>query len=121
MPKVTIIDGVEYMKVADIPSAKPAKSLKGKPFVLVRTYSAGVFAGYLVKRDGMQVTLTKARRLWKWSGASECSQLAQEGVKNKADCKFPMETDVLLTQAIEIHTCTATAQESITSVPVWKS
>jgi hypothetical protein len=36
---------------------------KGK-YVIVRTYSAGVFAGNLQSRDGKEVVLTDARRLW---------------------------------------------------------
>jgi hypothetical protein len=32
--------------------------------VIVRTYSAGVFAGYLTSKKGQEVELTTARRLW---------------------------------------------------------
>ena len=34
-----------------------------KPYVIVRTYSAGVFAGELVARNGREVELSNARRL----------------------------------------------------------
>lgn len=47
--------------------------------VIVRTYSAGVFAGELETKDGREVTLMNARRLWYWTGAASLSQLAQEG------------------------------------------
>ena len=33
-------------------------------YVIVRTYSAGVFAGTLVRREGKEVELKDARRLW---------------------------------------------------------
>lgn len=36
--------------------------------VIIRTQSAGVFAGVLKSRKGSEVTLTDARRLWYWSG-----------------------------------------------------
>ncbi len=95
--------------------------MKKKPYVIVRTQNAGVFAGYLERRKGQEVTLTKARRLWYWKGASSLSQLAQEGVKCPLECKFPIEMDkVELTQMIEIISVTKEAQKSIASVPIWK-
>jgi hypothetical protein len=93
-----------------------------KRYVIVRTYSAGVFAGYLESRKGQDVVMTKARRLWYWSGAASLSQLAMEGVKNPKYCKFPCEVDrVELTQAIEIIDTTSIAQKCIAKVPVWKN
>ncbi len=41
-----------------------------QPHVLVRTYSAGVHFGILVKRDGKEVTLANCRRIWSWNGAN---------------------------------------------------
>lgn len=94
---------------------------KKLPYVIVRTYSAGVFAGYLMSRKGQEVMLKDARRLWYWKGASSLSQLAQEGVKCPLECKFPVEVDqVELTQAVEIIKVTKQAQTSIAAVPVWK-
>ncbi|MEF3075200.1 hypothetical protein V2P20_09195 [Methylobacter sp. Wu1] len=94
---------------------------QNKRYVIVRTYSAGVFAGTIESRNGKEVVMTNARRLWYWSGASSLSQLAMEGVKRPNDCKFPCEVDrVELTEAIEILDCTDAARESIASVPVWK-
>lgn len=88
--------------------------------MIVRTYSAGVFAGYIKSRKGQEVVMTEARRLWYWKGASSLSQLAQEGVKYPNECKFPVAMDrVELTQAIEIIDVTETAKASIASVPIW--
>ena len=52
-----------------------------KKYVICRTYSAGVFAGFLVSREGKEVVMTQARRLWYWAGAASLSQLAMEGTK----------------------------------------
>lgn len=91
-------------------------------YVIVRTYSAGVFAGYISKRSGQAVTLKRARRLWYWKGAASLSQLAMEGVKCPAECKFPIEvTQIELLQAIEIIETTPKAKASIQAVPVWQS
>lgn len=91
-------------------------------YVIVRTYSAGVFAGYLESKTGQEVVLTNARRIWYWSGAASLSQLAMEGTSNPENCKFPIEVDrVELTQAIEILNVTEKARESIKSVKVWSA
>ena len=91
-------------------------------YKIVRTYSAGVFAGNLVKLDGKVAELTNARRLWRWAGAASLSQLAMEGTKLPNECKFPCEVDrVVLTEVIEILDVTETAQKSIKSVPVWSA
>lgn len=91
-------------------------------YVIVRTYSAGVFAGHLVSRTGQEVILKDARRLWYWKGAASLSQLAVDGTSCVNDCKFPAEVaHVELLQAIEILDVTKKAQDSIASVPVWRA
>lgn len=91
-------------------------------YVIVRTYSAGVFAGELVSKKGKEVVLKNARRLWYWKGAASLSQLAMEGVKCPDECKFPIAVSrVELTEAIEILDTTQQARNSIESVMVWKA
>lgn len=90
-------------------------------YVIVRTYSAGVFAGTLKSREGREVVLTNARRLWYWKGAASLSQLSVDGVKYPDECKFPCEVpEVTLLEAIEILPVSEKAKASIASVPVWK-
>ena len=91
-------------------------------FVIVRTYTAGVFAGTLKKRNGKEVELTNARRLWYWQGAASLSQLAVNGTSKPDQCKFPVSVpSVTLTEAIEILDVTPEARKSIESVPIWKA
>lgn len=91
-------------------------------YVIVRTYSAGVFAGFLVGRKGKEVTLANARRLWYWTGAATLSQLAQEGSSKPTQCKFPQAVSrVVLTEAIELLDVTPKARKSIEDTPVWRS
>jgi hypothetical protein len=90
-------------------------------YVIVRTYSAGVFAGYLKKRKGQEVVLKKARRLWYWDGAASLSQLAMDGVKKPENCKFPCEVDEIeLLQAIEIISVSKKAKKIISEVKIWE-
>lgn len=89
-------------------------------YVIVRTYSAGAWAGELKSRDGKEVVLTNARRLWYWDGAASLSQLAVSGTSKPQNCKFPVAVpSIVLTEAIEIIDATEAAQSSIESVPVW--
>ncbi len=90
-------------------------------YIICRTYSAGVFAGTLVKRDGQEVELANARRLWYWEGAASLSQLAVEGVSKPEKCKFPCEVpSVLLLEGIELLGVSARAKASIAKVAIWK-
>ena len=90
-------------------------------YCMVRTYSAGVFAGTIDKRNGKEILLLNARRIWQWQGAASLSQLAQSGTSSPEGCKFPEAVDeVLLTETIEIIPITPAAAESIAKVPVWK-
>jgi hypothetical protein len=121
--KDIIIDGVEYVRKDSIPNVnEKAKTLKGKPYVIARTYSAGVFAGYLDKRVGKEAKLLNVRRLWYWSGAASLSQLAVDGVSNPNDCKFPVEVpQVELMEVIEVLLVSEKARKSIAEVPMWKT
>lgn len=91
-------------------------------YIICRTYTAGVFAGTLKSRNGKEVVLSNARRLWFWSGAASLSQLSQKGVKRPKQCKFPAEVpEVLLTEAIELLPVSEEAKTSIAGVPVWEA
>lgn len=93
---------------------------KFKEYVLVRTYSAGVFAGYLKSRKDKEVVLENARRIWYWDGAASLSELASRGTSKPENCKFPAPVSkVILTEAIEILSVSAIAKKSIDSVSVW--
>lgn len=88
---------------------------------IVRTYSAGVFLGKVEERNGKEVRLSNARRIWYWDGAATLSQLATEGTSKPKSCKFPAPVpEVLLTEAIEFIPATEAAIASIAAVPEWK-
>ena len=97
-------------------------SKKAGKYVIARTQSAGVFAGNLESRDGQEVVLTDARRLWYWTGAASLSQLAVSGTSTPKTCKFPVAVPrVELLQVIEILDVTPEGESSIKAVPVWQS
>ena len=89
-------------------------------YVIVRGDKSGVFAGVLKSKEGREVTLTDARKIWYWQGATCLSQLASEGTSNPNGCKFPAPVaEVCITDAIEIFPCTDKAEQSIRGVHIW--
>ena len=90
-------------------------------YVVVRGDRSGVFAGVLESQEGRKVILRGVRRLWRWHGATECLQIATEGVKRPRDCRFTLTADsITLLDAIEVIPTTAEAEANIKAVPVWK-
>jgi hypothetical protein len=99
-----------------------AESLDGKEYCIVRTYSAGVFAGYIDRKsiDNRSATIYNSRRLWRWSGAASLSQMSVEGTSNPSGCKFPCKVpECYLTEIIEVIPCSAKSKASIEGVNVW--
>jgi len=116
--KNIVIDGVEYT-----PANKDIHDDKGKTYCIVRTYSAGVFAGWinLDERKGKEGVVYNARRIWYWKGAASLSQLSIDGTSCPDECKFPEAVSkVILTEIIEILPCTEKAKKTIEGVKIWK-
>jgi hypothetical protein len=109
--KTVTIDGVEYVRRTDP---------KDTQHHIVRSRDAGVFAGTIESRDGSEVTLTDARRIWYWDGAATLSELAMKGTSKPKTCKFPAPVDrVVLLGVCEILDMSDEAWASISAVPVW--
>ncbi len=113
------INGIKYVQKGQ--DLSPALTIDGLSYVIVRTKSAGVFAGYQKSRSGDEVVLVNARRIWYWDGAASLSQLSIDGTNKPGNCKFPEAvSSVLLLGVIEILYPTEKAQNSIEGVPIWK-
>lgn len=114
---------IEINGVAYVPkdSKHTMAKINGMKYVIARTYTAGVFAGYLKGRNGKETVLQNARRIWYWTGAASLSQLAMEGTSSPDSCKFPCAvTKVELLETIEILECTEQARKSIEGVKIWE-
>lgn len=88
-------------------------------YVIVRTYSAGVHCGKLVRREGREVTLTDARRIWYWRGRNTLNEIANRGVGEGSRVSEPV-AEITLTEAIELIAC---SQESVKNLRAagWES
>lgn len=77
---------------------------------LVRTYSAGVHIGDVVKIDGMECYLKNSLRLWKWEGGGlSLSAVANNGIKGG---RLNETGEVYLTNAIEFIPTTKEAEKT---------
>ena len=93
------------------PKKRAARKKALKP-VLIRTYSAGVHFGYLVRRTGKEVELERSRRIWRWFGANTLSEIATAGL-DVSKSKVGAPVSIVLTEAIEIINCTPAGVASI--------
>jgi hypothetical protein len=118
-PDTMMINKVEYVRKDSV--SKKAEQVDGLECVIVRTYSAGVFYGYLKSLEGKTAILKNARRMWQWYGAT-LSEVAQSGTPDQSKCKFPEMVDsITLTETIEVDSLTDKAKESLDGVPIWKA
>lgn len=91
-------------------------------YCIIRANRAGVFAGTVKEKNGDEVTLENARRLWYWAGAASISQLAVSGTSNPRGCKFTVTvSEITILGVIEILPCTEAAEANIKAVPEWKA
>ena len=121
MKQEIVVDGITYVpkgseKLVRVPS------LKGKEYCIVRTYSAGVFAGFFDRKTkGREGIVYNARRIFYWEGAASLSQLANEGVKSPDKCKFAqIVPEIDLKEIIEVIPCTTKAKQIIEGVVIWE-
>jgi hypothetical protein len=96
------------------------ENLIGKK-VIVRADRAGVFFGTLTAKEGSEVQLKDARKLYYWSEACAIEQIALEGVKNPKGCQFTVvNSESTILGVIQILPCTEAASTNIENVPEWK-
>ena len=89
-------------------------------YCIVRSARAGVFAGTVASRNGQEVCMTNARRIWYWDGAASLSQLAISGASRPENCKFPAAVpNVMLMEVVEILPTTDSAEQFIKGVAEW--
>lgn len=127
MEETITINGVQYVKLDSIqtfykPEFNGAKSSEGYPFVIIRSYDAGCFCGYLKEMDDAtrKVILLDSIRMHQWFGAS-LSQLSQEGTPDATKCRFAMpEHEKTIFNVIEMTPCSEAAALNLQAVPSWK-
>jgi hypothetical protein len=78
-----------------------SKIVKGAK-VLVRANAAGVHYGTLENRNGQEVHLRDARRIWSWNGALSLSEIASKGIDVKNSKISEQVEEIILPTSIEV-------------------
>ena len=123
MNKKLKINGIIYIpKGTEKKEIQLVKIKKNLTYCIIRTYSAGVFAGWIDRKiKGKENIIFNSRRIFYWDGANSLSQLAIDGVSLPKKCKFAKivpETD--LKEIIEIIPISEKGEQSILEVPIWE-
>lgn len=86
--------------------------------VIIRTFSAGVWCGILVKKAGNEVILDKARRMWEWKckKSISLSGVAVYGI-DQGKSKIAPPVDCVWLEAIEIIPVFGDVKDSIMDAP----
>ncbi len=90
--------------------------------VIIRTFSAGVHFGELIEKEGKEVILKNARRLWYWKTSNKgisLSEVANGGLAKDSKVCAPVETIWL--EAVEIIPCTKEAIKNIEAQDEYKA
>ena len=99
------------------------KKQKSK-YVVVRTYSAGVFVGESLNYDlknASVITLSKSRRIWSWSGGRlSLHEMAIHGVGSGSRVSEELTTDHVVNGVIEVIECSAEGGAALRSVPAYR-
>ena len=118
-PNTIKIDEVEYVRVDAVQTHAASKD--GLTYCIIRSYSAGVWAGWVdLNKYGEQMLVKDARRLWRWWSEFTLSALATTGIKpgKEKENKYAMPVaEVYLTNVIELIPCTEVAKKQIVEQP----
>ena len=87
--------------------------------VLIRANGAGVYFGTLERMEGDQVKVANVRNIWRWTGASCLSQIANEGVTgNKIG---PVVSSMVINNVLQVMPLTDAAIANLENKPEWKA
>lgn len=116
-----VINGTTYVPKGSESVALAKPNIKGLEYCIIRTYSAGVWAGWIdTKKISLCQEVFEARRLWRFWSEFTLSALAKEGMKKgkEKENKYAMPVErVILTQIIEVIPCTEKAMKQIQEHP----
>ena len=116
--KEIVVNGVTFVHKSR------QKEISGE-YVIIRSYSAGVFFGVIKKRDDPHrfVVMKEATRIHYWSEgtAGSISQIAMDGLKHYKGCRLavPVYNNTIF-EVVEIIPCSEKAVKNIKECPLWK-
>ena len=93
--------------------------MKKEQYVIVRSNLAGVFCGTLENKNGTEVVLTNARKIYRWQGAYTVEDIAVKGLNvNTSQITVPVEK-IIIDDVCQVLPTTDAAQKILTEAPIW--
>ena len=87
--------------------------IQTQQYVVVRIRTAGVHIGTLVEWEEQCVTLSNARRIWRWRGANTLHEVALHGVDDDWSRISEAVDSIALLDAIEVIPCADSARTNL--------
>lgn len=87
--------------------------------VLIRANGAGVYFGTLERMEGDQVKVANVRNIWRWTGASCLSQIANEGVTGSKI--GPVVSSMVINNVLQVIPLSEAAIANLERQPEWKA
>lgn len=117
-PKKITIDEVEYVRADSV--EQTAESVDGMQFAIVRTYDAGVHAGYIAEEKPGYIRLVRTRWLYEFY-ADNLFALAVEGSPTPEKCNYADEVPELrISENYSVIPMTPKGFESFKEVGPWR-
>lgn len=93
------------------------------PIAIVRSADAGVFLAWNVEIDraSASVVCERARRIWEWSGAQECIEIAMHGVNPETSKISAASGMMLILGCCEVIACLPEAAARIDSAKEFRA
>lgn len=98
--------------------SKPAE-VEGLKYAIVRSKDDGVKCGFIKSINGREVTLLKARQMWRWSSRFVLVDIAEHGLTDRWERKFSCEAsqEAVMLEACGVLYCTEKSMQSLRGEP----
>ena len=93
--------------------------MKKEQYVIVRSSLAGVFCGTLENKNGTEVVLTNARKIYRWQGAYTVEDIAVKGLNAEASQITVQVGEIVIDDVCQVLPTTDAAQKILTEAPTW--
>ena len=93
--------------------------MNNEKYVVVRSNMAGVFCGTLKNKNGTEVVLANARKIYRWQGAYTVEDIAVKGL-NAEDSQITVSVkEIIIDDVCQVLPTTNTAQKILEEAVAW--
>lgn len=90
-------------------------------YYIVRTYSAGVFFGKIISKNGDELIIDNCQKIHAWVGACAVEQLAIDGVSEPDKCRITVPVNGSIVKGwIQIIPCLQKSVDNLKGIKIWK-